>query len=185
MPSTPAWRCLSTPDPGHEPCEAETPRQSPLLCHGALSPSPCFWAPPSARDRGCSAAPHPSRFGVCLAHLFSPGKKKRESSAHRPGLDPPLGSDLHHLPPWFPGPQPAPASPLSALSGAAPGLHPRRRRPPSAPRGPPRPQGAPACPVWNTRPCPPTQGPHSGPSRLPSGSGRPVSGTAAGSLRTP
>lgn len=100
---------------------------------------------PGTRSR--SAAPHPSRFGVCLARLFSQGKK-RESSAHRPGTGSSLG--LRPLPPPFLAPRTTggPGFPLSALSGAAP--RPPPRRPPSAP-GPTQlpPHGCPeawACP---------------------------------------
>lgn len=167
MPSTPAWRCLSTPAPGHEPCEADTPRQSPLLCHGALSPSPCFWAPPSARDPWllCSAPSQPFRSLPCTPLLPGEEEKRKQRSSPRAWILPWALTSTTSLPGSQDPCQPQPPRSVPYL-----GLHPCRRRPPSAPRGPRHPQGAPACPVWNTRPCPPTQGPHSCPSRLPSGS---------------
>ena len=160
VPSTPAWRCLSTPDPGHEPCEAESPAGGSLLCHGALSLSPCFWAPPSARHPWLlfSAPSQPFRSLPCT-HTSSPQGRKEKAALIAPGPDPPLGSDRRHLPSWLPGPRPAPASPLSALSGAAP----RRRRPPSASPGSPR------VPCLEPQAVPSDPGPTQLPLRLPSG----------------
>lgn len=89
-------------------------------------------------------------------HTSSPlGRRKEKAALIAPGLDPPLGSDLHHLPPWFPGPQPAPASPLSALSGAAP--------PPEetalCPQGPSASPGSPRVPCLEHQAMPSDPGP--------------------------
>lgn len=165
MPSNPVWRCPSTPDLGHEPCEAETSRQSSLPYYGVLSLSPCFWAPPSAWDLRplCSAPSQPFQSLPCTPLLLGEEeKRKQRSSPWVPG--PRLGSDLRPLPsrlqdhsqPWPPA--------ECLIWGCA------------------------QAPARGDRP--PCQGPHSCPLRgqpplLPRGPGLPVSGTAVRSLRTP
>lgn len=149
MPSNPVWTCPSTPDLVHEPCEAETPPSElsaiprgllsvPLLLGTSVSPGPA-----AALQR-----PIPAVLESAL-HASSPrGKKRRESSAHRPGPGSSLGLRLPPPPFLAPRTTGSPGLLLSALSGAAP--RPPPRRPPSAP-GPTQlpPHGCPeprACP---------------------------------------
>lgn len=159
MPSNPVWMCPSTPDLGHEPCEAETPRQSSLPCHGVLSPSPCFWAPPPARDPQplCSAPSQPFRSLPCTPLLPGEEERKQRSSpgdrvfAWAPTSTTSLPGSQDHRRPWLP------AECLIWGCAQAPAKETTLR----------------------------TRAHTVAPSWLPRGLGLPVSGTAVRTLRTP
>lgn len=160
MPSNPVWTCPSTPDLVHEPCEAETPRQSSLPCHGVFSPSPCFWAPPSARDprQLCSAPSQPFWSQPCTPLFPGEEEERKQRSSPRarvlawaPTSTTSLPGSQDHRQPWPPaecliwGCAQAPAKETALRSRA-----------------------------------------HTvAPSRLPRAPGLPVSSTAVRSLRTP